>query len=82
MPWETEEKLIKGRLGRVFKNQAHSLRDFWEATRVHGDKEYIVYQQDRLTFTQSHVEVERIANFLRSRGVVKGDRVKHFIRFD
>lgn len=48
--------------------------------QVFGDKDYIVYDQDRLTYTQSHVQVERIANFLRSRGCVKGDRIAIVMR--
>lgn len=40
-----------------------------------ADKDYIVSPTERLTYAQTHAEVERVANMLRSRGVVKGETV-------
>lgn len=79
MPWATEEREIKGRKLRVFKNQADSLRDFWDiAKTVGGDKEYIIYQgpdgtKERTTYAQAGVQVERVMNLLRSYGCKKGE---------
>jgi hypothetical protein len=34
MPWEMEQKVIKGRKVRVYKQLPPSVRDFWLATKV------------------------------------------------
>ena len=74
--WEMETKEIGTRgMMKVFKNQAASLRDFWEGTRVFGDKPYIIYLDETLTYAQTHVKVEAMAKLLQSYGVKKGDRV-------
>lgn len=72
--------MIKGRPVKAFKNLVPSLRDFWESTRVFGDKDYIVYEDERYTYAQAHKRVEEIANLLASCGVGKGDVVSIIMR--
>lgn len=52
-----------------------TLRDLWLAVAGHGDADYLVYQDERLTYTQAHEHVARVANYLVSQGIGKGDKV-------
>ncbi|GAA5987527.1 hypothetical protein JCM11641_007175 [Rhodosporidiobolus odoratus] len=73
--FETEEKVIKKRRVRVYKNLAPSARDFWLASQAFSDRDYIVYQHERITYGQAHARIQQLASLLRARGVRKGDRV-------
>ena len=57
----------------------HSAANVWEiinSGRVHGDREFLVWEQQRLTFTQFFEQVERLAGQLaHCFGVRQGDRV-------
>lgn len=67
---------VCGRPSRVFKNRTRSLRALLEASRAHGDKEYIVYADERVTYAQHFARVSAFAHVLRERcGVGPGDRV-------
>lgn len=78
--WETEDKVIKGRPVRVFKNLPTSLREFWEGTRAFGKATYIVYEGESMTYAETHARVEAIAALLRSHGVGKGTAVAIVMR--
>ncbi|MCB1729072.1 MAG: AMP-binding protein, partial [Halieaceae bacterium] len=52
-----------------------SLRDVWLSTAGHAAADYLVYRDERWTYSQAHEEVARIANWLVSQGVGPGDRV-------
>jgi long-chain acyl-CoA synthetase len=52
-----------------------SLRDIWLGTAAYGDREYLIYENERYTYTQAHEQVASIANWLRQQGVQPGDRV-------
>lgn len=45
------------------------------ARQAFADKEYLVYEGERLTYAQTHERVLRLASLLHARGVKKGDRV-------
>ena len=45
-----------------------------------ADRDYIVYQGERVTYAQAHAQVETLAELFRQRGVVKGDRVAIVMR--
>ncbi|BGP29607.1 hypothetical protein JCM10296v2_001346 [Rhodotorula toruloides] len=75
-PFEWEEKCIGTRTVRVYKNLPPSVRDYWlQAASPFADKEYIVYEQERLTYADAHRRVLHLASLLHARGVRKGDRV-------
>ncbi|MFK7828429.1 MAG: class I adenylate-forming enzyme family protein [Congregibacter sp.] len=59
-------------------NYAHapaSLRDLWLLSARHGDADYLVYQDERISYTEAHRRVAAIALSLQSMGVEPGDRV-------
>jgi long-chain acyl-CoA synthetase len=60
---------------RVFKNAMPSMRTMLEGSRVHGDKPFLIYEDEVLTFEQHFRKVAALAGRLREMGVGKGDRV-------
>ncbi|WP_269476439.1 AMP-binding protein [Phytohabitans suffuscus] len=60
----------------VFDRGPRTLREAFLATRRHGDREAIVYRDDRYTYADQWAIVVTLAHRLRDKlGVVKGDRV-------
>jgi acyl-CoA synthetase (AMP-forming)/AMP-acid ligase II len=51
------------------------MRFFWEATAAHGDKDYVVYEDERYTYAEIHSQVRRLAAYLVSKGVGRHSRV-------
>ncbi|WP_439817751.1 class I adenylate-forming enzyme family protein [Zavarzinia sp. CC-PAN008] len=75
-PFEMEEMVIRGIAERVWKNAPPTLRAIFEASAAHGDADFLVYEDERLTYAQHHRSVRRLAHELVTRwGVKKGDRV-------
>jgi long-chain acyl-CoA synthetase len=67
---------VRGTPMQVFKNRSRSLRALFEGARAHGDKDYIVYADERVTYAQAFARASAFANALRERyGVQPGDRV-------
>ncbi|MFP6622043.1 MAG: class I adenylate-forming enzyme family protein, partial [Myxococcota bacterium] len=66
---------VAGRPMRTYDTAAPSLRTIWELSRAHGDKDYLIYADERITYAEAHDKVARIAAYLASRGVERGDRV-------
>ena len=66
---------VRGQSLRAYKNAPPTLRAMWEIARNHGDKEYLVYGDERWTYNQAHDQAASIANWLFSKGVKPGDRV-------
>ncbi len=60
----------------VFKNRKRSLRQLIEESAGHGDKEYVVYADERIGYARHFERVSALAHVLRERyGVGPGDRV-------
>jgi len=75
-PLEMEEKDIRGVKMRVWKNAPASLRDVLEASRAHGTRDFLVYEDERVTFEEHYRAVVKFAHVLKDKyGVKKGDRV-------
>ena len=74
-PFEIVERPIHGVSQRDFKTAPPNLRAFWQATEAHGEKDYLVYQDERVTYTRAHEYTRSIAHYLVSQGIGSGDRV-------
>ncbi len=75
-PFEIAEREIDGQTLKVFKNIQSSLRQAFDESRLHGDKTFLVYEDETWTFSQVMARVDEIADALVNRyGVAKGDRV-------
>jgi long-chain acyl-CoA synthetase len=74
-PFEIAEIEVRGQKIRSFKNAPPSIREVWLSTLPFADREYIVYQDERLTYAQAHAQTAAIAAWLFDQGVKPGDRV-------
>ena len=76
MPFEMETIQIRGRPTRVYKNAPPNLRLLLEASRAHGAREFMVYDDERMTFDEHYRAVAAFARVLADRyGAAKGDRI-------
>ena len=66
---------MRGVRVKTWKNAARSLREVWLQSAAHGDADYLVYGDERWTYTQAHADVARIACWLARQGVGRHDRV-------
>jgi len=73
--FEIVEADVLGNRLRLFKNAPGSIRDIWLATAAFADRPYIIYENERLTYADSHTQVNAIAAWLVAQGVKPGDRV-------
>ena len=75
--FELATETIGGVEYRVFRNLPATLRDIYdEARREHGDKDFLVFEDTRLTYAEVHDRAAAVAHQLVHRyGIEKGDRV-------
>jgi long-chain acyl-CoA synthetase len=72
--YELERLEIRGVPVRAFKNAPRSLRELYIETQ--SDKTFIVYEDERFTFTETYREAAKVAHLLvHEYGIAKGDRV-------
>ena len=74
-PFEIEQIEVRGVPIRSFKNALPNVRALWLSTVPYAEREYLVYQDERMTYAQAHAQVNAIANWLLSQGVKPGERV-------
>ena len=73
--FEMETIAIHGVATRVWKNAPPTLRALVEASRAHGDRLFVVFEDERVTYGAHYRAVAALAADLVARGVGKGDRV-------
>ena len=73
--FEIVEMDVGGNWIRGFKNAPPSVREVWLSTLQFAERDYLVYQEERLTYGQAHQLTAAIAGWLMARGVVPGDRI-------
>ena len=67
---------VRGVPIKVFENALPSMRAVWELARGYGDRDYIVYEDERLTYADADARIRALATRLRDdHGVQPGDRV-------
>ncbi len=66
---------ILGQKMRGFSLAPPSMRDIWVLASEHAEREYLVYEDERWTYTQAHIEIASVANWLVSQGIGHGDKV-------
>ncbi|MFM2236181.1 MAG: hypothetical protein RL209_215 [Pseudomonadota bacterium] len=74
-PFEIVETQVRGVPIRTYKNQPPSIRELWLSTAAYADRPYIIYEDERLSYAQSHLQVNAVAAWLAAQGVQPGDRV-------
>ena len=73
--FEITEVEVRGQRIRAWVNAPGSLRDVWLNSAGHGDVDYLVYEDERWTYSRAHEEVARIANWLQAAGIGRHDHV-------
>jgi long-chain acyl-CoA synthetase len=73
--FELEEIDVLGVPTQVFKNAPATLRDFVASARTRGDRDFLVYEDERWSFDLVMQHVDALGAALVRMGVKKGDRV-------
>lgn len=73
--FEVVESEVLGNKIRIYKTAPPSVREFWLSTIEFADRPYLIYGDERLTYGQSHEQVNAVASWLADQGVKPGDRV-------
>ena len=74
--FETRE-VVNGN-GQSFTEYASfpdSLKAYFDFALLHGDKEFLVYENERFTFNDANKIAAKVGNALISEGISKGDTV-------
>jgi len=79
-PGEMEEVEIRGVKTRTWKNAPPTLRDTLLVGRTHGEKIFLVHEDERVSFEAFYRAVTHMAAELEAAGVQKGDRVAIVMR--
>ena len=66
---------VRGVELRVWKNAPATLRDVLLGTRRHADRDFLVYEDERMTYAEHFAIAATFAKRLRDAGVRPGDRV-------
>jgi long-chain acyl-CoA synthetase len=79
--FEMEEVVIRGVPTRTWKNQPPSLRGVFDMSAGHGEKTFMVYEDERVSFAEHYRMASTLAHRLRDTfGVEEGDRVAIVMR--
>ena len=74
--FELDEVEIRGIPTKVWKNCPATLADILTLSRGHGDKTFLVYEDERTTFEEHFLACAHLATILRDRFAVReGDRI-------
>lgn len=73
--WEIEKQTIDGVEYKCYKNAPKTLAELFAPAREHGDKTFLVYQDEEISFTEFFEKADAIANQLISEGIGKGQQV-------
>lgn len=74
-PFEMETIEIDGIATRCWKNAPPSLAALAQIARGHGDKTFVVYEDERVSYESWFRATATLAHHLRAMGIAKGDRV-------
>jgi len=67
---------VRGVPMRVFNNAPPDMRVLWELATLHGEKDYIIYEDERYSYNEIAGQVRALAHLLvDTYGVGRGDRV-------
>jgi long-chain acyl-CoA synthetase len=72
----TTEIEVRGVPIKVFENSLPNMRTVWEMARGYGDRDYVVYEDERYTFAEADAIVRALAaRLVDVHDVQPGDRV-------
>jgi len=79
-PFETAEMLIRGAMTSVWKHAPATAAEAFAQARRHASREFLVYQDERVTFESFARAALAVAAMLKDRDLRKGDRVALVMR--
>ncbi len=71
--WSVQE--VNGVPLRIFDNAPDSMRDLFVGTAAHGEADYLVFRDERLSYAEAHRQMRALVGWLAANGVGQGDRV-------
>lgn len=74
-PFEIVEKSINGHVYNIYKNAPLTLSQVIENARRTDEQNFLVYQQQRISFQSFFKRVDSLASWMHQHGIKKGDRV-------
>lgn len=74
-PFEITTITVRGAPMRTFVQAPPDVRAVWLSTLQFADRDYLVYEDERITYAEAHRRVASIANWLLDQGVKPGDRI-------
>ena len=75
-PFAMTDTEVRGIPMRVFGAAPPTMRTIWELAGFHGDKKYLVFEDEVLSYAEVDARVKSLAHWLREeQGVGSGDRV-------
>ena len=78
--FETAEIAVRGVVMRVWKHVPATAAEAFIQARTHGDREFLVYQDERVSYDGFARAALRVAGLLAEQGLNKGDRVALVMR--
>jgi len=60
---------------RVYDAAPPNLIPIWQMSAGHGERDYLVYQEERISYAEAHAQVAALSAYLVAEGVGYGDRV-------
>jgi long-chain acyl-CoA synthetase len=73
--FEMEPMVIRGVEVRVWKHAPPTLRTVFDLSKGHGSADFVVYEDERMSFEQHHARASAFAARLVELGIERGDRV-------
>ncbi|KCZ52615.1 AMP-dependent synthetase [Hyphomonas beringensis] len=73
--FEIVEADVLGNKLRVYKNAPPSIRELWLSTLQYAERPYLVYEDETLTYAETHQRTNALAAWMFAQGVKPGDRV-------
>ncbi|MEM7278991.1 MAG: AMP-binding protein, partial [Pseudomonadota bacterium] len=73
--FEIRHKSINGQTFKVWANAPETMREIWLSTSQFSDRDYLVYEKERISYAQAQDQVARMAHWLCSQGIGQGARV-------
>jgi long-chain acyl-CoA synthetase len=74
-PFEVVSVEVGGLPVRAFKAAPPNVRALWLSTAPYAARDYLVYQDERITYGEAHKRVAAIAAWLLAEGVKPGERI-------
>ena len=79
-PFEVRDEVIRGVPTRVWANIPPTFRDLYATARSHGERTFLVLDDERVTYAAWAKATARLADWLVDHGVRPGDRVAIVMR--